>query len=266
MEIRATNTHWVITWRLDESEDFDRFGVEDGHGWMARLAPVRDELLRGDLRSLYIGWLPAVTAEMVDDDDMEPLSVSGLGSLTAAQQALAEFLEVDRDLLAGAGIGSPIAQSQEISDQEKNVWIDGFSKDEINSIIKQLLEGKGQQAERSIKNRFAAWQRSLQPGDTGASRRMVGELCQNAEKARETRLELYKRVWETPVTRLAKAYGLSDVGFAKSCKKYNIPRPPRGYGAQKAAGHRMTKAPLPRRSSDEMIKISPNLSNQFNST
>lgn len=192
-EIRATNTHWVITWRLDESENYDRFGVEDGHGWMARLAPVRDELLRGDLRSLYIGWLPAITAEMVDDDDMEPLSVSGLGSLTAAQQALAEFLEVDRDLLAGAGIGSPAAQSQEISDQETDVWIDGLSRDEVNSIIKQLLEGKGQQAERSIRNRFAAWQRSLQTGDTGTSRRTIGELRQNAEKARQIRLEKQKR-------------------------------------------------------------------------
>ncbi|MFO7860600.1 MAG: hypothetical protein R6U41_05185, partial [Desulfosalsimonas sp.] len=81
-----------------------------------------------------------------------------------------------------------------------------------------------------------------------------------------SRLELYKRVWETPVTRLAKEYGLSDVGFAKICKKYNIPRPPRGYWAQKAAGQRMAKEPLPRHSSDEMIEISPNLSNQFNPT
>jgi len=32
-----------------------------------------------------------------------------------------------------------------------------------------------------------------------------------------SRLELYKRGWETPVTRLAKEYGLPDVGFAKIC-------------------------------------------------
>lgn len=81
-----------------------------------------------------------------------------------------------------------------------------------------------------------------------------------------SRLDLYKQVWETPVTRLAKEYGLSDVGFAKICKKYNIPRPPRGYWAQKAAGQRMAKEPLPRRSSDEIIEISPNLANQFTPT
>ena len=81
-----------------------------------------------------------------------------------------------------------------------------------------------------------------------------------------SRSELYKRVWETPVTRLAKEYGLSDVGFAKICKKYDIPRPPRGYWAKKAAGQSMPKKPLPRRSSDEVIEISPNLSNQFDPT
>jgi hypothetical protein len=37
------------------------------------------------------------------------------------------------------------------------------------------------------------------------------------------RKELYKKIWETPITRLSKEYGLSDVGFAKICKKHNIP-------------------------------------------
>ena len=127
LDIKATRTHWIITWRLEESENYDRFGMEDGRGWMARLAPVRDELLRGDLRSLYIGWLPTVAGEMMDDDEVEPLSVGGLASLTAAQQALAEFLEVDPDLLAGAGMGSPGTQEKEVSRREMEKWIDALT-------------------------------------------------------------------------------------------------------------------------------------------
>ncbi|MBW1925549.1 MAG: hypothetical protein JRJ35_19100 [Deltaproteobacteria bacterium] len=193
LDIKATKTHWIITWSLEESENYDRFGMEDSHGWMARLAPVRDELLRGDLRSLYIGWLAAVTREMMDDDDVEPLSVGGLASLTAAQQALAEFLEVGPDLLAGAGMGSPAAQETEVSRREMEQWIDALPREEVNSILKQLLEGKGQQAKRSIRNRFASWWRGLQTGDTDAPRRTVGELRQNAEKARLIRMEKQKR-------------------------------------------------------------------------
>ncbi len=99
LDFKSTRTHWIITWCLEESENYDRFGMEDGRGWMARLAPLRNELLRGDIRSLYIGWLSSVSGGMTDNHEKEPLSVNGLGSLTTPQQALAEFLEIAPDLL-----------------------------------------------------------------------------------------------------------------------------------------------------------------------
>ena len=189
LDIEATRNHWIITWSLEESEDYDRFEMDDGRGWMARLSPVRDELLRGDLCSLYIGWLVAVAGEMMDDDDVEPLSAAGLANLTAAQQALAEFLDVDPDLLVGAGMGNPAAQETEVSQHKMENWIDALPRDEINSILKQLLEGKGQQAERSIRNRFASWRRGLHADNVDMPRRTVREMRQNAEKARQIRLE-----------------------------------------------------------------------------
>jgi hypothetical protein len=191
LDINATQTHWIITWSLAESEDYDQFAMEDGRGWMARLAPVRDELLRGDLRSLYIGWLAAVNGEL-DDDELEPPAISGLGSFTAAQQALAEFLDVDSDLLASASMDRPPAQSRDISEREMDNWIDSLSRGEVNPILKQLLEGKGQQAERIIRNRFMVWTRSLQPNKLSTPQRKVGELRQNAEKIRQVRLEKQK--------------------------------------------------------------------------
>lgn len=74
-----------------------------------------------------------------------------------------------------------------------------------------------------------------------------------------TRHQLYKRVWQTPIVQLAKEYSLSDVGLAKICKKYDIPRPPRGYWAKKAAGIEVKKIPLPNSSRNEEITIRPNL-------
>ena len=81
------------------------------------------------------------------------------------------YAVVDPDLLAGVGMGSPAAPKAEISRQEMEKWIDALPREEVNSILKQLLEGKGQQAERSIKNRFASWRRDLQTDETGAPRR-----------------------------------------------------------------------------------------------
>jgi hypothetical protein len=192
LDFSTTKTHWIITWRLNESENYDRFVMEDGISWMARLAPIRDELLSGDIRSLYIGWLGAVTGEM-DDDEMEAVSISGLGSLTAAQQALAEFLEVDPDLLAGAGMGSPAFQGEELSERDMDRWIDALPRDEVKVVLKNLLEGKRQLAERSIRNKFAVWQRSMKTDKTVAPRRTVAQLRQNAEKSEQIRLEKQDR-------------------------------------------------------------------------
>ncbi|MFH1134672.1 MAG: hypothetical protein V1816_01155 [Pseudomonadota bacterium] len=193
LDFTANQTHWVITWRLEESENYSRFNGEDGRSWMARLAPLRDELLSGDLRGLYIGWLAALDGEMMDDDEREPISVTGLGSLTSAQQALAEFLEVDEDLLAGAGMGSPAAPDEGLSQQQVEAWIDGLAPDEVTAILKQLLDGRGRQAERTLKNRFAAWRRGLRGDDGGAPRRSRGELLANAQAAEKIRLEKEKR-------------------------------------------------------------------------
>lgn len=70
-----------------------------------------------------------------------------------------------------------------------------------------------------------------------------------------TRTELYEMVWAKPITRLAKEFGLSDVGFAKICRKHNIPLPERGYWARLNAGHSVPKTPFPNPKNDETIVI-----------
>ena len=72
-----------------------------------------------------------------------------------------------------------------------------------------------------------------------------------------SRSELYEQVWTTAITRLSRKYGLSDVGLAKICKKNNIPRPPRGYWARKAAGYNVKRLPLPPEE-NITIAITPN--------
>lgn len=59
------------------------------------------------------------------------------------------------------------------------------------------------------------------------------------------REKLYEQVWTIPGARLAALYGISDVGLAKVCKRYRIPRPGRGYWARIAAGQKVPKVALP---------------------
>jgi len=60
-----------------------------------------------------------------------------------------------------------------------------------------------------------------------------------------TRGELYKEVWQTPMSRLAGKYGISGNGLAKICDRLNVPYPPRGYWAKKVAGKKVVTYRLP---------------------
>jgi len=60
------------------------------------------------------------------------------------------------------------------------------------------------------------------------------------------RKTLYEEVWSEPVTIVAQRYGLSDVGFAKICRKLRVPLPSRGYWAKVKAGKIMRRASLPK--------------------
>ena len=60
-----------------------------------------------------------------------------------------------------------------------------------------------------------------------------------------TREELYNQGWSEPMWTLATRFGLSDVGLAKTCRRYQIPVPPRGYWQQKQAGQGVKPTKLP---------------------
>ena len=89
--------------------------VEGAEDSLAAIVGVRSELAAGDLRPLYLAWLSVYGGWEPDEDafggqnedELEPPVPAGLGSLTAAQRALAGFLRLDADLLQVAAESSP---------------------------------------------------------------------------------------------------------------------------------------------------------------
>ena len=80
VEIWTSGNNLIIDICRDEVEPDDDW--DDGSGRLATLAPLRADLLAGDLRLFYLLWLTAVQDELVSDDEMEPLP--GVGPLTGA--------------------------------------------------------------------------------------------------------------------------------------------------------------------------------------
>jgi hypothetical protein len=59
-----------------------------------------------------------------------------------------------------------------------------------------------------------------------------------------TRAELYPKVWSEPMVKIAREFGISDRGLAKTSKRLDVPVPPRGYWAKLQAGKEVSKLPL----------------------
>jgi hypothetical protein len=103
----------------DDAGEFD-FDY-DPQSLLSAIIGVRAELAAGDFRPLYLAWLAAYGAWERDEDvfdreadaDVEPPVPPGLGTLTAAQQALADFLRLDDDLLTTAAEASPLPEVDE---------------------------------------------------------------------------------------------------------------------------------------------------------
>jgi hypothetical protein len=72
-----------------------------------------------------------------------------------------------------------------------------------------------------------------------------------------SRQGLYSQVWAEPMIKVAKKYGISDVGLAKICRRNNIPVPPRGFWARKQAGQKVDITSLPSQPKAPKIIIHP---------
>jgi hypothetical protein len=191
LTIETDDEHWIFDWALDESENYDRFSEDDGGSWMRRLAPLRDELLRGDSRPLYLGWLAGASAGDLREDAVEPEVPPGLSELSPPQQALVEFLEIDPDMLAAATAGSGHIGAADGAEADRiDAWLGKWPRDEMAAVLKLIVQGRSQEAERQVRSRHAAWLKAQRPSHVPATpRRSVAELRNLARSASGLRLK-----------------------------------------------------------------------------
>ena len=108
----------ILNIQFGEMEGPDEWTEYD----LGSLIAIRDELMEGDQRALYIVWLASQTmiegyGEEEDEEEEEDWEISvppvppGFDMLTAAQQALAELLQVPQELLIATARHSSAAAS-----------------------------------------------------------------------------------------------------------------------------------------------------------
>jgi hypothetical protein len=149
---------------------------EEGEDWMDALLPLRDELLAGDLRCLYLGWLRGVQQSYAPDEEneeTEPPIPPGLGKLSKPLKDLVEFLWLDPDLVEAAAEGGPPPSAQPGPEQYA-AWVRDLPAAEKGRMLLRVLEDGAPGLRAELLGRFR--QRPGAPRQAEPGRRTVAEL------------------------------------------------------------------------------------------
>ncbi|HEY4174203.1 MAG TPA: hypothetical protein VGM42_14330 [Rhodopila sp.] len=179
--LQSAGPNLILDIGVDEME-FEE--DDDGSRWLAALAPLRADVLGGDLRLFYLLWLTAVEADTYEPDEPEPMP--GIGPITGALEAFAAFFQIDRDLLAAAAERSadPLAGQPASSDKVGTI-IAAMTDREKTNLLTRVFDGD---PHLPSELRTFVRQRLASKTDTAAvAARTVGELRDRAEAIRIAR-------------------------------------------------------------------------------
>lgn len=191
--ITVTQTSEYIILDLEINEEEGMSGWVEGEGWLSRLLPLRDELLQGDLRLLYLAWLrvaPTQTGYELEDDPVEPPIPPNLGKLSPALNTFVELVEMDPDFVAAAAQKSPLHQA--ISHPPLEEWLSNLSETERQEFLLKLVR-REPNVDLQLINRLQALAGAerARPQATSGQRRL-SELDELAQTVREKRIQKEK--------------------------------------------------------------------------
>ena len=188
----------VTAWTANEyivldlaSEDDSGEWVENAEGSLSAIIGVRAEIAAGDLRPLYLAWLAGYgtwerdeCAFNREDDELEPPIPPGLAKLTASQQALADFLRLDTDLLNVAATTSPPPRDATNDPRELAGWIANLTPPEKDRLLLRVTREHPATVRTELLRRF---HEQSTPADPSVPRRTVADLLDTAAQVRAER-------------------------------------------------------------------------------
>jgi hypothetical protein len=164
-----------VVFEFHSSDESGDWREEWDVNWMSSLVPVRDDLMRGDLRALYLAWLAGMQRGEFEEDELEPPVPPGLRSLSGSLASLAGFLRIDDDLLETAAEADQGAAPPEPSEKEFGAWLRSLPESDKDSLLLSQFAASAPRLHEQLLHRFR--QETDRPSATAAGkRRTAGEL------------------------------------------------------------------------------------------
>jgi hypothetical protein len=152
-----------------------------------RLAPLRAEILDGDLRPLYLAHLAMACDSNHDRDETREGPVpAGLGELTKAQIALAEFYCLSDALLAAAATESPPHSNKTNVNADHLAWVEKLPAGKKDAWLARLLSDSQAAVRAEVIDYYRAGRGDL-AWPTRTANRTIGELFATADSVAKER-------------------------------------------------------------------------------
>ena len=179
----------------------------EGEGWLSTLALLRNDILSGDYRCLYLIWLKVSTEDVlhewgnIDSESSEPEVPGNLKSLNGALMDFVDIFEIDKDAIAVASEKSRTDSSEK--SEEYADYINRLPNDEKDELLLRLLKNEPL-LNISLKNRLKDFVSEVKERGI-EKRRTVGELAQAIREVKELKkIEKKRKREEKRLTKLKK--------------------------------------------------------------
>jgi hypothetical protein len=177
IKLEPVGDYLILDISLDEEEGGEWI---EGEGWLSSLSRLRDDLLEGDYRALYLAWLRAAELQDADDTELEPPVPPGLSEFSPPLTSFVELFDLDEYLLQAATEASPQRQPAPAIPPEEAIA--RLSPAERDAFLVRLARGE---AHLSLTlNRRLQELAGLPRPAVSAPRRTWGELWATADRLR----------------------------------------------------------------------------------
>jgi len=141
LTVKEIGNRCIVWWERNEEGGW---GWTEGEGLIDQLIEVRAELMRGDYRALFLGWLadfdPDEWRHPKDGAVVMPPIPAGLDQLSSALTALIKHFPVDRDAFA---VAAGLSQASTPDRVSIDAVLESLSVSRIRALLARVAEGGG---------------------------------------------------------------------------------------------------------------------------
>lgn len=184
IEVSTASKYVILNIEIYEEEGGG--WIEENNNWLSALIPLRQAILQGDYRVLYLAWLQAAAVSAyLEDDAQEPPVPPNLQKLNGPLQSFVDWLEIDPDLIA---VAAQVSQTRKELKEPFKDWVNALSEQDKTKLLLELVTGDSAiaiQLQARLRQKFA--KAPELPSVSDVDRRHFSELRALADTQRSER-------------------------------------------------------------------------------